>query len=296
MKKTTKIAIIGAGAIGLALGKVLKKKNGNRIVFFDAAPGKVKGQRSLLETLAGADFAIFCLPSFALREALAAAVLVLGPRSVVVSVSKGVETDTGLTTDKLLEKILPARQPFAVLFGPMLAAELAAGKRGYGVAAGRGGAAKKVSALFRGTHFAVSPSDDLAGVALCGVLKNIYCVGLGMISAFATGDNVRGAYVSAACREMVGIVKMSGGRPETALQVCGLGDLVATGYNAGSRNWQVGLALARFGRSRHGSEGARSAAAICRRLGKKCSSYKLLAAINAVIAGRAKAPAVIEAI
>jgi len=289
-----KIAIIGAGAIGSALGQVLQTKKANKISFFDSNPDNNMGGGTLEVAVSAADFVFLCLPSFVVPSALSAARPFLKKNSVVISVSKGVENKTGATIDKLLTKMLPARQPFAVLFGPMLAGELSAGRRGYAVTAGRLGAAVKTSRLFSGTKLNVSASDDLTGVALLGALKNIYSVGLGMISD--AGDNVRGAYVSAVCREMMSVLKHLGGRSETALDFCGLGDLVATGYNVGSRNWQVGHALATSGRSFHSSEGARAAVSICRRIGKKCPRYPVLDAVNAVVLGRGNAEKVIKAI
>ena len=291
-----KITIIGAGAIGTALGKVLKTKKENKVVFWDILPEKIKKPTTIDQAVSGADFVFFCLPSFALREAVTLAKDFFKKEAVVVCISKGIEAESGLTVDVLLAKILPLRQPFAVVFGPMLAVELMAGKRGYGLCAGRGTAAIKIVDLFSGTKFAVRLGRDLRGVALCGVLKNIYSVGLGMLSAVSNGENVRGAYISAACREMVGIIKELGGQAETALDLCGLGDLVATGYSSTSRNWQVGRAIARTGKPLGGSEGMFASVAICKGLGKKCPRYPVLEALDAVIEGRAKVSRVIEAI
>jgi len=290
------VVIIGAGAIGQALGKIIKEKRGSTVVFWDAAPGKVKRQLPLNASLAAADFVFLCLPSFVLREAVKLIRPHLRRRTIVVAVSKGIEANTNLTVDRLLAKILPFRQPFVLLFGPMLAAELALGSCGHAVAASASRASlPKIAALFSGTRLRLKKSYDLRGVALCGALKNVYAIGLGIVAALEAGDNVRGAYIAAAANEMRAIVRLLGGQAETVNGYAGLADLVATGLSANSRNRQVGCALGSRGRCQ-GSEGSRAAVSIADLLGGKHRRFPVFHALVRILGSGAEPEAVLAAV
>lgn len=278
-----KIVIVGAGAIGTAMARILKENRRNQVMLWDAVPGKVKKQKSLAGLLPDADAVFFCLPSFALRDAVETVRPFLKRRTAVVCVSKGIEAGTNLTMDRLLAKILPRRQPFALLFGPMLASELDLGVCGHAVSAGDSRARAKVYEMFSGTRLAVVKSLDLRGVALCGALKNIYAIGLGIVAALRAGDNVRGAFVVAARAEMGEMVKRLGGRAETADGFAGLGDLLATGLNATSRNRQIGCALVNSPGRCQGSEGARAAVSLAALLGRRQKDFPVFSSIHRVL-------------
>jgi glycerol-3-phosphate dehydrogenase (NAD(P)+) len=258
----------------------------NRTAFWDAAPGKVKGQKTLSQILPSSDAVFLCLPSSGMRLACSAIKLYLPKKAVVVCLAKGVEEKTHLTMDRLLARVLPFRQSFALLFGPMLASELSMEACGHADCAGSIRARETVAEIFSGTRLSVSPSSDLRGVALCGALKNIYAIGLGIISALGSGDNVRGAYVAAATKEMGEIVKLLGGRRETVLGFSGLADLVATGVNETSRNRQVGCALV-VGDKCHGTEGERAAASIAALLRGKHKKFIVFNALHRVLSSGA---------
>lgn len=290
------VVIIGAGAIGKAVGHVLTKVRKNKIEYWDAVPGTVKRQKQLEKIIPSADVVFFCLPSSSIRDAVGSIFPYLKKRTTVVCLAKGIEDRSRLTMDRLLTKILPRRQPFALLFGPMLAVELSAGTCGHAVVAGYKPARNAVTALFAGTRLSVSSSDDLAGVAACGALKNVYAIGLGIVSALWSGDNIRGSYVVVAREEMERFIILMGGRRETANSFAGLGDLLATGLNPTSKNHQVGRALVKKRGGRAHTEGARSAATLTALLGKRINKFPLFNSLHLVLVHGASPQAVTEVI
>ncbi len=290
------VAIIGAGLIGKALGRILKEKKGIAVSFWDHTPGVVPRQSPLEETVGRADFVFFCIPSFAIRDAARTVRPFLKRQTIVIGVSKGIEANTNLTTDRLLKSALPWRQPFALLFGPMLAGELDSGVCGHAVAAaGSPSVAFKMLTLFHGTRLRVKKSYDLRGVAVCGALKNIYAIGLGMIDGLGAGDNTRGAYVGAAVAEMRQIVKRLGGEAATVDGYAGIADLIATGGSVHSRNRSVGFALGSKKRAR-GSEGANAAVAVAELLGKKHAEFPILHSLVRILGSAAEPEELIAAV
>lgn len=282
-----RIAIIGAGNLGAALRKMLDGRADVRT--WDKDPAKSPEGVTRESALDGAEIVFLCMPSWVLRAGVRELAPLLPKGAVVVGMSKGIEDEGNLFVDELLEELLPEANPVALLAGPMLAAELSAGMRGAAVAASRHAAARAaLAALFAGTQLTVEESDDPRGVAVCGVLKNVYAAGLGILGALGRPDNVRGLFVSRALREMGGIVVSLGGSAATALGPAGAGDLVATGMSPHSRNRSYGEAIVKNGECPPGSEACASLPGLAARLGGT-SAHPALDAVHRVIIGNEKA-------
>ncbi len=283
------IAIIGAGNLGSAVAAILQVKDVD-IRVWDKDPARTPGGVSAEAVLDGAAFAFFCVPSWALGSALAELAPKIGAGTVTVGMSKGIEPDGKRTVDELLAETLPAGRPWAILSGPMLAAELSAGKAGAAVAASPDAAARAaLASLFAGTRILVEESADAHGVALCGVLKNVYAVGLGIGEALGWADNLRGWYASRAVRECMTVLSGSGADPATALGTAGLGDLVATGFSPSSRNRQYGEEIVKNGRCPFSSEGCASLPYLLDRLEAFRGRLPALETVARVVIGHEKA-------
>lgn len=98
--------------------------------------------------------------------------------------------------------------------------------------------------LLKNDRFLVYGSNDLIGIELCGVLKNIIAIGTGMLSGMGLGENSRAMLISRGMVEMVYIGNALGGNTKAFLGLAGVGDLVATCSSKLSRNFSVGYRLA----------------------------------------------------
>lgn len=98
--------------------------------------------------------------------------------------------------------------------------------------------------LLKNDRFLVYGSNDLIGIELCGVLKNIIAIGTGMISGMGLGENSKAMLISRGMVEMVYIGNALGGNTKAFLGLAGVGDLVATCSSKLSRNFTVGFRLA----------------------------------------------------
>lgn len=99
--------------------------------------------------------------------------------------------------------------------------------------------------LLKNDRFLVYGSNDLIGIELCGVLKNIIAIGTGMLSGMGLGENSRAMLISRGMVEMVYIGNALGGNTKAFLGLAGVGDLVATCSSKLSRNFTVGYRLAK---------------------------------------------------
>lgn len=98
--------------------------------------------------------------------------------------------------------------------------------------------------LLRNDRFQVYGNNDLVGVELAGVLKNIIAIASGALSGLGYGENAKGLLISRGIIEMIHLGKAFGGDVKAFLGIAGIGDLVATCSSTKSRNFTVGYRLA----------------------------------------------------
>lgn len=258
-----KVAVLGAGAWGTALALNLRR-GGHAVTLWghDGAhldemrrtgrnerylPGidlpkdwlyEPDLRRSVTET----EVAVMAVPSKALREVAAG---LSGYAGIIVSVTKGIEHDTGLTMCGVLHACAPRARP-AALSGPSLALEVAKKIPTAIVAASEDAdVAQAVQKLFHSPAFRVYTSADVAGVELGGALKNIVAIGAGVGDGLGFGDNSKAALVTRAIVEIRRLGVKCGAQSETFAGLSGLGDLTVTCFSKLSRNRTLGERLGR---------------------------------------------------
>ena len=141
--------------------------------------------------------------------------------------------------------MLPGR-PVGVLTGPNLAREILEGRSAATViAATDPSAASALQGLLASERLRVYTNDDLVGCELGGALKNVIALAAGMAEGLDIGDNARAALITRGLAEIVRLGLAKGGRTETLMGLCGIGDLVLTCNAMQSRNFSLGVALGR---------------------------------------------------
>ena len=258
-----KVAVIGAGAWGTSLALILARNNHEVILWGHDAkhlrrmeqearnarylPGVElpKGFRyeEDLKTAAGAgDLVLIAVPSRVLREVVGQ---MGGALQKIVTVTKGIEYETGLTMSGVIQQCEPGAV-VAALSGPTFALEVAKGIPSAIVAASeRPEFAEEVQGLFHGPAFRVYTSADVLGVELGGALKNVIAIAAGVGDGLGFGDNSKAALVTRALAEMRRLGVACGAQAETFSGLSGLGDLVATCFSKLSRNRGFGERVGR---------------------------------------------------
>jgi glycerol-3-phosphate dehydrogenase (NAD(P)+) len=281
-----RVVIIGAGEIGSAIASLVKP-SGAKIEEWDKDLSKVPKQRPLADIVPRADAVFLCIPSWHLRDGIAEIRPFLKKKTLVISLSKGIELGTKLTVDGLLASTLPRQQPFALISGPMLAEELVEGlPTGAVVATKRAADFKHVSALFKKSLLRLTWTTDLRGTAFAGVLKNAYALTLGIADAIPLGSNAKGWLVERAMKEMVGILRIlnpKGDALAAATGPAGLGDLIATGFSPYSSNFTVGRELVAGKGITKMSEGFISLPSLLGLLGQKAQKFPLLQTVARIV-------------
>jgi glycerol-3-phosphate dehydrogenase (NAD(P)+) len=209
-------------------------------------PAPLRPVASLAGALAGARHIIVAVPSHGLRAVLRAAVPHIPPDAILVSATKGLETDTLQRMSAVIAEETHGRHPVVVLSGPSFAAEVARHAPTALVAASTDAdALRRVQAEFRGPSFRLYASDDVVGVEIGAALKNIIAIAAGVTESLQLGHNAMAALITRGLAEISRLSGAMGGRRETLAGLSGLGDLVLTCTGSLSRNRHVGIELGR---------------------------------------------------
>lgn len=285
-----KIAIIGVGNFGAAMQHLLSASPTYELALWDSDLTKVPGQLTLQETLQGASIIFLCVSSWSLREAAVSLLDFIAEGAIIICPTKGIEEKTLKTSDEVLQDVFRGKAVVSLLHGPMLAAEIMQNLPAFSVLAVPSREIfDRVAAVFSSSALHLEYSSDVHGVALAGVLKNIYSIGLGMTSALALGSNFRGWFVQVALEEMNTIITGLGGNSATAYTSAGIADMVATGFSPYSRNCKVGQEIVQNGECVTVSEGGESLPQMVELLKQASISAPIVSSIAKIVAGEVSA-------
>ncbi len=266
MKKTFRISVIGAGSWGTAIANLLAK-NGHSVTLWvrdEKLLNEIKEKREnevylkgiklyssiefesdLKKALLDKDVISIAIPVPFLRETLKG----VGFRvnSYVVSLSKGIETETFLTaTEVIKDTINLDESKIAALSGPNFALEVAKGLPTATVIASKDKeTAQFLQRVFSNNRFRVYTSSDTKGVELCGAMKNIMAIAAGISDGLDLGLNARASLITRGLSETMRLGFLFGAQKDTFMGLSGIGDLVLTCTGNLSRNRTVGLRLAK---------------------------------------------------
>jgi glycerol-3-phosphate dehydrogenase (NAD(P)+) len=257
------VTVIGAGAWGTALANLLCQ-NDHAVTLWghDAGhlaqlrethknplylPGiavspKIQFQERPDQSIKDAACVVIAVPSNFFRQVTS---LFSDFGGLAVSVTKGIEYETGLTMSGLLKTTMP-KAAAAALSGPTLALEVARGIPAAIVAAHpQPEIARMVQSLFGRPAFRVYTCQDVAGVELGGAIKNVVALAAGIGDGLGFGDNAKAALITRGLAEMRRLGVARGASAETFSGLSGLGDLAVTCYSRLSRNRAFGERVGR---------------------------------------------------
>jgi glycerol-3-phosphate dehydrogenase (NAD(P)+) len=221
----------------------------------------------------------------------------------LVLCSKGIEERSGELLHKVAKQACPNAR-VAVLSGPTFAHEVAKGlPTAVTLAAEDAPLAEQLRDRIKQPTFRIYVSDDLAGAEIGGAVKNVLAIACGVVEGKGLGQNARAALIGRGFAEMTRFGLAYGAKRETLTGLSGLGDLVLTCSSTSSRNYSLGKGIGE-GRSaaelladrKTVAEGAFTAPVLARLAREKGIDMPIVAAVDALIAGRANVDQVLDAL
>ncbi|HSW71236.1 MAG TPA: NAD(P)H-dependent glycerol-3-phosphate dehydrogenase [Gammaproteobacteria bacterium] len=259
------IAILGAGAWGTALALYLsrrgqavylwsietpqvemmqRERTNNQYLPGYPFPETLHPETELATALTQAEDILLAVPSVGFREVLLKLKPLLTPAHRFLSATKGMDMETGQLLHQTFDELIGSRYPYAVISGPSFAKEVAAGLPTAVVIASRNQKlAEEFSKRFNSPLFRIDLSEDIIGVEIGGVVKNVLAIAAGISDGMKLGANARSTLITRGLNEMITLGKALSADNKTFEGLSGLGDLILTCTDDLSRNRRFGLAL-----------------------------------------------------
>ena len=267
------ISVIGSGGWGTTLGNLIAKKgqqvkiwsyetitaelinkkheNSQFLQGISLSPNLVASS-DFNEVIPDADIIIFAVPSAFVRN-MANQIrpfFSLNKTYKLVTVTKGLEIPKNeygsfKLMSEVLREILPSNVKIAALSGPNLSSEVAREKPTATVIASiHAEILPELVEVFRTDYFKPYGLTDEQGIEICGAVKNITAIAIGICDGLNLGDNSKASIVTLGLTEMNRIGKHFGCDRKTFFGIAGVGDLIATCSSKHSRNRSYGQKLA----------------------------------------------------
>lgn len=205
-------------------------------------PANLHCTLSLNEAFADPCVVMISVPSHVFMQTIQAIAPFASQFKALMIATKGV-TEEGQFLHEQAQAVL-VNVPVAVLSGPSFAKEVAQKMpTAVTLACQHPAIAQELHQYFHSPLFRVYLSEDLYGVSIGGVVKNVIAIAVGMSDGVGFGANARAALITQGLQEMRLLNRAVGGKEETTVSLAALGDMVLTTTDNQSRNRRFGIAL-----------------------------------------------------
>ncbi len=261
------ITVLGAGAWGTAFGKVLADAGNNvtmwaieseivegirdrhcnevRLPVVKQLPANMTATGDRAEAVQGAEIVVVAIAAQFARVALEPFNGLIPSDAIVVSLMKGIERNTNKRMDEVVcESLGLDARHFAAVSGPNLSKEIAQEQPAATVVACEDiDNAKKVARACTTNYFKAFVTTDVIGLEMCGSLKNVVALAVGMARGAGYGENTAAMIETRGLAELTALGEAAGANPKTFAGLAGVGDLIATCGSPLSRNYTFGANL-----------------------------------------------------
>lgn len=256
-----KVAIIGSGAYGSALGKMFLKNTSNVVMwtaFEDEAEELRRGickklegeilprfmvETSLEKAVTGASLIVIALPAFCVEDVFKKFYHLINSNQHILIATKGIENESCLFIKDIILKYLNTDK-LAVISGPSFAIDIVRDAPvGLSLASHNEETIKLVKTLLEGDTFKLRETDDIIGIEICGAIKNVIAIAAGIIAGMGYPESTQAMFITESLHDIKNLIKSFGGSKDSILSFAGFGDLLLTATSKKSRNFNFGFLL-----------------------------------------------------
>ena len=234
-----KVGVVGAGKWGEALHFAISQNQEASIT--SRTPREIKNFVSM-EEIMEFEYLVFAISAQNARDWLENKFVFKNQKILVAS--KGIEVASGKFLNEVFSEFVPENN-LAFVSGPSFATEVMKSLPTAVVISSKNKKlSKKFSKLFP-SFIKTYTSKDVIGAEVSGSYKNIIAIASGICDGLELGNNARASLISRGLVEMTRFGRHFGAKKNTFLGLSGSGDLFLTATSVLSRNYRVGLGLAR---------------------------------------------------
>jgi glycerol-3-phosphate dehydrogenase (NAD(P)+) len=264
----TRTAVMGAGAWGTALAKLLADAGGEVTLWARRSevateinstgqnpaylpgvqlPPGIKATADAAEALTESTTVLLAVPAQTMRPNLEQWVSLFSRGATLVSTAKGIELGTLMRMSQVIVDVTGFdTSQVAVISGPNLANEIADEQPAATViACSDSGRAVALQRMLNTAYFRPYTNADVIGTEIGGACKNVIALACGMAAGVGLGENTAAAIITRGLAEIMRFGIAVGAKGATLAGLAGVGDLVATCTSRRSRNRTFGESLGR---------------------------------------------------
>lgn len=261
-----KIVIFGGGTWATALAKIMLnhekhinwymrrpeqiedfKKTGHNPSYLSNVEfnlDRITFYSDITQAVEDSDTIVLAVPSPFLKSHLEKLNTSLANKFIISAIKGIVPPENLLVTDYLEQYYNVSPQNMAIVGGPCHAEEIALERLTYPtIACVDIQKAHTIAQVFNNRFVRASVSNDVAGIELAAVLKNVYAIASGICHGLKYGDNFQAVLVSNAISEMERFVDIVSPIERKIQDSAYLGDLLVTCYSSFSRNRTFGAMI-----------------------------------------------------
>lgn len=263
MSLSDKIAILGGGTWATALAKILLSKqkqihwymrrseqiekfkclghNPSYLTNVDFNLDRITFYSDINQVVTESDILVFAVPSPYLKAHLSKLIEPLTNKIIISAIKGIIHPENVLVTEYFINNYGVDSDHIAIIGGPCHAEEIAMDRQTYPTIACKDLLkAQQLAQRFTTRNVKVSVSQDVEGIEIAAVLKNVYAIAAGICHGLKYGDNFHAVLVSNAAKEMEHFVQKINKHHRNICSSAYLGDLLVTAYSSFSRNRTFG--------------------------------------------------------
>lgn len=255
-----KVSILGMGAFGIALTKILKEdievsmwtnfedelkavelKRENQAVLPNVKIDKKIELTTDLEKCVKDSSVIFiAVPSVAVRKVATKLNYFICNMQTICIVTKGIEKSTNLFMIDVVKECI-STDNICVFAGPSFAVEVANGANiGMVVASENEECKLLIDNVLKKENLSLTSTSDVIGVEISSSVKNVFAIICAMLHDKEDTDSTRAAIFTTILNDFRLVMGVLGGKEATVYSYAGIGDLLLTCMSPKSRNYQFG--------------------------------------------------------
>ena len=261
-----RVAILGGGSWATAIAKMLLTnveeigwyirndekiekfkslgRNPNYLTGVNFDVSRIKFSSKINTVVKNADILFVAIPSPYVKSQLKRLKLRLDSK-IIISAVKGIVPDENMILSEYFNMYygVPIDR-IAVISGPCHAEEVALERTSYLTIGCRDREiAKQIAAMMTNRYTQTYISEDVNGIELSSVMKNIYAIAVGICHGLKYGDNFQAVLISNAIQEMNRFCNAAVPHHRDLQESVYLGDLLVTAYSRFSRNRTFGTMI-----------------------------------------------------
>lgn len=255
-----KIAIIGSGAFGIALSHVfikntsdiamwavpneyeelIKYRTNDKVLKGIKVEDRIKISTDLKEVIKDAKIIVIVIPVKYIGNTIKEVANYITDNQHICIASKGIIDEDFEFAYRAIQKYVHTDK-IGVISGGTFAIDMAKEyPMGLTIASKNEDTTKIIKEALTTSFITCEASDDVIGVEICGAIKNILAIAMGILEGLNAVESTKYTFMTRCINDISNMICSLGGKKDTVFTYAGIGDILLTCSSSKSRNFTLG--------------------------------------------------------